>query len=148
MFENLGKALGLVRELRGMTQVETARAAGTGKSQLSKYEKSKELPKLDSLEKILQVLDVGYFEFFCTLRLVDDWATSMGTGRPMSPPLILQQACSSILDPTTQAAFQTVLGDCLKLHAHVVEQVVLGRLEELEERTSRAMKDWSEEENL
>jgi transcriptional regulator with XRE-family HTH domain len=101
-----------------------------GKGQLSKYENSKELPKLDSLEKVLKVLGVGYFEFFCTLRSVDDRAASMGAGPSMPALPILQEAYGSILHPTTQAAFQTVLADYLKLHAHVVEEVVLGRLDE------------------
>ena len=124
--------------------------AGTGKSQLSKYERSKELPKLDSLEKILKALGVGYFEFFCTLQSVDARAASMEAGPSMPALPILQGAYGSILDPATQTAFQTVFADCLKLHRHVVEQVLLGRLDE---RTSRAghhpevdMKDWSEEE--
>src|ERR1700709_141250 len=67
MFQNLGKALALVRELRGKTQAQVARAAGVGKSQLSKYENGKELPKLDSLEKLLDALGVSAFDFFYTL---------------------------------------------------------------------------------
>ena len=39
-----------------------ARLAGIGKSQLSKYESGKELPKLDSLEKVLLVLNVGHWK--------------------------------------------------------------------------------------
>jgi transcriptional regulator with XRE-family HTH domain len=71
MFGNLGKALARVRELRGVSQVKVARLAGIGKSQLSKYESGKELPKLDSLEKVLLVLNIGHFEFFRMLVLLD-----------------------------------------------------------------------------
>jgi len=139
MFENLGKALGLLRELRGLSQAKTAKAAGIGKSQLSKYENSKELPKLDSLEKLLKVLGVGYFEFFYTLRFVDDRATSRGSVHqiPMLPP----EAHGSILHPTTQAIFQTVFADFFKLYSRVVEEVLLGRLDERTPRGRRYLLD-------
>lgn len=71
MFGNLGKALSRIRELRGVSQSRVARLAGIGKSQLSKYENGKELPKLDSLEKVLLVLNVGHFEFFRVLAQID-----------------------------------------------------------------------------
>ena len=71
MFENLGPALGLLRELRQYSQAEVARRAGIGKSQLSKYECGKELPKLDSLERILNVLRVGSDGFFSTLAVIE-----------------------------------------------------------------------------
>ncbi len=77
MFVNLGRTLSLLRELRGKSQARVAREAGIGKSQLSKYENGKELPKLDSLEKVLNALKVGYFEFFYTLYLVDRRAADL-----------------------------------------------------------------------
>lgn len=77
MFANLGRTLGLLRELRGKSQARVAREAGIGKSQLSKYENGKELPKLDSLEKVLNALGVGHFEFFYTLYLVDERAAGL-----------------------------------------------------------------------
>jgi transcriptional regulator with XRE-family HTH domain len=77
MFTNLGRTLGLLRELRGKSQARVAREAGIGKSQLSKYENGKELPKLDSLEKVLNALGVGHFEFFYTLYLVDERAAEL-----------------------------------------------------------------------
>src|SRR5436309_15524773 len=80
MFSNLGRTLGLLRELRGKSQALVAREAGIGKSQLSKYENGKELPKLDSLEKVLKALEVGQFEFFYTLHLVDQRATDLARG--------------------------------------------------------------------
>src|SRR5215210_8543744 len=80
MFANLGRTLSLLRELRGKSQAWVAREAGVGKSQLSKYENGKELPKLDSLEKVLLVLEVGHFEFFYTLYLVDRRAADLNRG--------------------------------------------------------------------
>src|SRR5262245_66080811 len=90
MFANLGRTLGLLRELRGKSQARVAREAGIGKSQLSKYENGKELPKLDSLEKVLNALGVGHFEFFYTLYLVDERAAGLarsdGAQAQTSPP--------------------------------------------------------------
>jgi transcriptional regulator with XRE-family HTH domain len=71
IFECLGKALSRVRELRGASQTAVARQAQIGKSQLSKYESGKELPKLESLERVLGALGVGYFEFFRVLDAID-----------------------------------------------------------------------------
>ena len=71
MFRNLGRSLTLLREMRGKSQAQVAREAGIGKSQLSKYESGKELPKLDSLEKVLTALDLGPVDLFSTLEMVD-----------------------------------------------------------------------------
>src|SRR5436309_12561490 len=94
MFTNLGRTLGLLRELRGKSQARVAREAGIGKSQLSKYENGKELPKLDSREKVLNALDVGHVEFFYTLYLLDDRAAELARlGEPgqLPPPLLAAQ---------------------------------------------------------
>jgi len=77
MFVNLGRTLSLLRELRGKSQTRVAREARIGKSQLSKYENGKELPKFETLEKILHVLKVDMFEFFYTLYLVDGRAAAL-----------------------------------------------------------------------
>jgi transcriptional regulator with XRE-family HTH domain len=71
MFQNLGATLVRLRERAGKSQAALARKAGVGKSQLSKYENGKELPKLDSLERVLVALGVSYFEFFRVLDIVD-----------------------------------------------------------------------------
>jgi transcriptional regulator with XRE-family HTH domain len=84
MFANLGRTLSLLRELRGKSQTRVAKEARIGKSQLSKYENGKELPKLDSLEKILRVLKVDMFEFFYTLYLLDGRAASLAAADPAS----------------------------------------------------------------
>jgi len=134
MFTNLGRTLSLLRELRGKSQARVAREAGIGKSQLSKYENGKELPKLDSLEKVLIALKVGYFEFFYTLHLVDRRASELeladnGNGReephaePLSMPSFLPG--NTLLDDTTDQAFSQVFTDLLLLYRRVFEQMVL-----------------------
>jgi len=133
MFTNLGRTLSLLRELRGKSQARVAREAGIGKSQLSKYENGKELPKLDSLEKVLNALKVGYFEFFYTLYLVDrraadleltaDGTQARAAEEPMYlPPLIKGE---SLLAESTDQAFRQVFTDLLLLYRRVFEQVVL-----------------------
>jgi len=128
MFINLGKTLGLLRELRGKSQALVAREAGIGKSQLSKYENGKELPKLDSLEKVLKALDVGHFEFFYTLFLVDQRAAELASGETEGvlqlgmPPLLRG---TSHLVPTTDQAFSRVFNDLLLLYRSVLETILL-----------------------
>lgn len=132
MFANLGRTLSLLRELRGKSQARVAREAGIGKSQLSKYENGKELPKLDSLEKVLIALKVGYFEFFYTLHLVDRRAADLdrtaesdpgAEAKPLYvPPLTAGQ---TLLAETTDQAFSQVFTDLLLLYRRIFEQRVL-----------------------
>ena len=139
MFVNLGRTLSLLRELRGKSQAQVAREAGIGKSQLSKYENGKELPKLDSLEKVLGVLEVGHFEFFYTLYLVDRRAVDLarglgverlpgefrGVGMPEEPLFIppLFHGHTLLAEPTDQA-FNRIFADLLLLYRRVFEQIV------------------------
>ena len=66
----LGPALSLIRSMKSLSQAAVARQAGVGKSQLSKYESGKELPKLDSLVKVLRVLDLRLAEFTHLMDLI------------------------------------------------------------------------------
>src|SRR3954452_23318896 len=135
MFTNLGHTLGLLRELRGKSQARVAREAGIGKSQLSKYENGKELPKLDSLEKVLIALKVSYFEFFYTLHLVDRRASELELGSDgdgaealqAEPPLHMPSFLpgNTLLDDTTDQAFSQVFTDLLLLYRRVFQQRVL-----------------------
>ncbi len=105
MFANLGPALRVARELRGMSQAEVARQAGIGKSQLSKYEQGKELPKLESLERVLAILNLGSLDFFYALHLLDRGADRPPESEPRE-------------DMT--AAFERVMRHLLDLHRQVV----------------------------
>jgi transcriptional regulator with XRE-family HTH domain len=147
MFVNLGRTLSLLRELRGKSQARVAREAGIGKSQLSKYENGKELPKLDSLEKVLNVLEVGHFEFFYTLYLVDRRAADLSRPRaetlleetepPVPDPVPIRDdhihlppflQGHPLLAESTDQAFTRVFADLLLLYRRVFEQVVLSGL--------------------
>lgn len=142
MWVNLGSALSLLRELRGKSQARLAKEAGIGKSQLSKYETGKEMPKLDSLEKVLHALEVGQYEFFYTLYLVDcraneirradrDTALAQGDSPVRAarataddlrmPPLLRGEA---LLGGVTDQAFNRLFNDVLALYRSLFEQAV------------------------
>jgi transcriptional regulator with XRE-family HTH domain len=76
MFQNIGRALDHLRARTGKSQSALARAAGIGKSQISKYVQGKELPRLESLERILGALGLGYIDFFWMLNLLDRGVSS------------------------------------------------------------------------
>lgn len=132
MFDNLGRALYLIRDLRGKSQAAVAREAGIGKSQLSKYEGGKELPKLESLRKVLRVLDIGPFELFYTMHLIDLEGEKLdlrgaelrreGAGQAL-PPLILPG--KGLFSEATDEAFQRVLREVLALYHHMFRERLL-----------------------
>lgn len=126
MFANLGLTLSLLRELRGKSQARVAREAGIGKSQLSKYENGKELPKLDSLEKVLRALEVGHFEFFYTLYLIDERASDLtrGRGAERQATLVPPLSGGPLLSDLTDQAFSKIFSDLLVLYRRVFEQII------------------------
>jgi len=126
MFGNLGRSLTLLREMRGKSQAQVAREAGIGKSQLSKYESGKELPKLDSLEKVLTALGLGPVDLFSTLEMVDRRAASL-TGKPENPLAWLygvSELRSDLLSEATSQAFNQVMAGVLALHRTVLGEIV------------------------
>ena len=131
MFSNLGRTLSLLRELRGKSQARVAREAGIGK----------ELPKLDSLEKVLIALKVGYFEFFYTLYLVDRRASDLeveedaaGSAPVPDAPLYLPPLDgNTLLAQGTDQAFSQVFTDLLLLYRRIFEQIVLTGVQRSEE---------------
>lgn len=132
MFANIPLTLSILREVRRKSQAGLARDAGIGKSQLSKYETGKELPKFDSLEKVLNALQVSYPEFFYALRLVDRLCSEMAegkgrgageSGKPLALPALMEGP--SVLGENTRQAFTQVFSDLLHLHHRMIEQTVL-----------------------
>lgn len=127
MFDNLGRALYLIRDLRGKSQAEVAREAGIGKSQLSKYEGGRELPKLESLRKVLKVLDIAPFEFFYTMYLLDHEGEKLDLRRDAVeqslPPLI--RSGGGLLSDQTDEAFQRIFREVLALYQHMFREKIL-----------------------
>lgn len=129
MFDNLGRALYLVRDLRGLSQAEVARRAGIGKSQLSKYEGGKELPKMESLRKVLKVLEIGPFEIFYTMHLIDLQALELDHAEEAKlqalPPLIFP--VRGVVADSTEEAFQRLFKEVISLY----HSVFIERLKDL-----------------
>ena len=133
-FANLGKALSLLRELRGKSQAELARGAGIGKSQLSKYENGRELPRLDSLEKVLMALGIGYVEFFQTLALIDHRAQTLRQEKAPEEPLvtgILSHTVEAVVMPTisegVDGGFEALFVLLSRLQRQVWEESIFPR---------------------
>ena len=117
IYRNLPRALTLIRELRGKSQGEIARRAGIGKSQMSKYENGKELPRLDTLATVIEALEVDIFEFFYTVYLIDLEEAKIapkeaGTVKP--PPLPLSGP--GLLSRETDAAFRRLMEDVMEVY--------------------------------
>lgn len=129
MFDNLGRALYLIRDLRGLSQAEVARRARIGKSQLSKYESGKELPKMDSLKKVLRVLEVGPFEIFYTMHLIDLEALKLDHAEEAKlqalPPLVFP--VRGVVADSTEEAFQRLFKEVISLY----HSVFIERLKDL-----------------
>lgn len=109
MLENLGPALRLLRDKNGWTQTRLAEFARVGKSQLSKYENGAELPKLDSLARIVGALELDLSSFFSIVRAIDDATGNRDpfAGAPWLP---------SMGEPQADKAFAELLVSLLNLH--------------------------------
>jgi transcriptional regulator with XRE-family HTH domain len=122
--------------LRGVSQEALARSAGIGKSQLSKYENGRELPKLDSLGKLLATLGVGYLEFFYTMAMVDLRKESIGEvptlDTPLAPRLTLD------VNDDIDTAIERIIAQLNRLQRLVWEKTVLSP--ELSKRGSKETK--------
>lgn len=117
-FEQLGPVLALYRRRCGLSGAALAVLAQTGKSQLSKYESGKELPKLETLARILDSLGIEPIGFFYTAHQMSsrtpDIETALALDLVSAPP-------TGLLSPQEEAGFQRVLADLLILHRVTLE---------------------------
>lgn len=117
-FEQLGPVLAMYRRRRGLSGAALAEMAETGKSQLSKYENGKELPKLETLARILDSLGIDPIWFFYTAHQMSsrtpDIETALALDLVSAPP-------AGLLTPREEAGFQRVLADLLTLHRATLE---------------------------
>ncbi|HEX4962482.1 MAG TPA: helix-turn-helix transcriptional regulator [Thermoanaerobaculia bacterium] len=141
MFQNLGKTLLFLREFRGMSQAQLARAAKVGKSQLSKYESGRELPKLDSIAKILTALGTSTLDLFTTLHFVNQRVAALSGSPSEEDGLVLVWASGGLspLATATEESFAKVFRELLSLHQGVVRHVLLGQAEAVEAKTGRSL---------
>jgi len=123
MFRNTGLGLRILREWRGKSIRALAVEAGIGKSQLSKYENGRELPKLDSLQKILRALSVSAVDFFSLTTLLDRKLESLSTPEKIDDPFTLRSF--GLFTPEITAAFEKVMSAILEAHHLVVRELAL-----------------------
>jgi transcriptional regulator with XRE-family HTH domain len=71
-FENIGKALRLLREKQGKSQKDLAQSAGITSAMLSNYETGEKQPSLDSLGKVLDALGLYLGKIDDALDMVND----------------------------------------------------------------------------
>jgi transcriptional regulator with XRE-family HTH domain len=116
MFINLGPAIDLIREVRGMTQAELASSAGIGKSQLSKYINRRAVPTMEVLARILTVLEVGYPHFFYIVQVLDRVDAADPEGLEVMG--LLSQG-TTLLPKALEERFGQILRDLLTLHGQV-----------------------------
>lgn len=130
MFGNLGRTLALLREMRGYSQLALSRKARIGKSQLSKYENGRELPKLETLEKVLAVLDVQPISFFYTVAMLDSLVDRLEQPAPELPAIPLPIALPlTLLQPNLDELFSVTVEQFLRLYRLQIE--VQARLDAL-----------------
>lgn len=112
LFGQVGLALQALRELRGSSQAALSRKAGIGKSQLSKYENGKELPKLDSLEKILLALEIRPHTLFYVSQIL----SQILEDNDFPSPLLAEAGFgANLLTQKEQEAYSRVLLDLMNL---------------------------------
>jgi transcriptional regulator with XRE-family HTH domain len=98
-FANLGLALAIFREFRGLSQKELAHLSHAGKSQVSKYESGHGLPQLPCLERLLDVLEVPQDVFFFLVAMLDhvrDRVSKPTEGVPPHPSAPLSSSFSPL----------------------------------------------------
>jgi len=117
MFGRVGIALRVLRELSGTSQAALARKAKIGKSQLSKYENGRELPKLDSLEKLLEALNVRPVVLF----YLTDFLDRIGTEDHILERVLLTAESGALISKGEQEAFAKVIMDVMGLFGAQLE---------------------------
>ena len=105
MFSRVGLALKVLREISGTSQAALARKAKIGKSQLSKYENGREFPKLDSLEKLLEALNVRPVVLFYLTDSLD----RVGTEDHIVERVLLTAESGALISKGEQEAFAKVI---------------------------------------
>jgi transcriptional regulator with XRE-family HTH domain len=114
MFARLGLALRVARELSGLSVRGLAREAKIGSSQLSRYERGIEIPKLDSLGKVLKIIGLSPLSFFHLMHVLENTSDQ----RAVTSALMLDS--SDLLSAPESARFQALFQQVLALYGTVV----------------------------
>lgn len=81
---------------------------------MSKYESGRELPKLDSLSKLLTALCIGFLELFYIVRLLDNLETELDSETGVSWEFLVLQD-TQFLDSEVRDAFRGFFEHALAL---------------------------------
>lgn len=127
MFERLGLSLRMFRELSGKSQASVAREAGIGKSQLSKYENGKELPKLESLGKVLAVLEISPLTFFYGIAVLEK---GFDPSRRVEAELLRSDSTGPLWRAQEAAGLRSLFEQFLCVFEMAVEGRILDRITE------------------
>ena len=114
-FNQLGLALVILRAKAGLSASGLAVKAGVGKSQLSKYENGRESPKLETLARLLDVLNVEPLAFFYLMQVLHRGASE----KRLDFELVLSGAAAG--GGEEASAFLRVMDSLLELHRAVVK---------------------------
>lgn len=71
-FNGLGKALRWIRDKQDKKQYQVADTAGVTKAMLSAYETGKQKPSIETLEKILNALQVDLADLFNAIQVINE----------------------------------------------------------------------------
>ena len=113
-FRQLGMALQVFRGRAGLSAAQAARKARVGKSQMSKYETGKESPRIETLARVLDALEVEPLWFFYLMH-------QLSRERPVeslkADLLLLREGTGSSMPKDAAEGFLRVFSDLLDLHA-------------------------------
>ena len=127
---NLGRSLTLLRDLRRVSLRSTARKAGIGQSQLSKYENAHGLPKMESLEKVLSALDMTFLDLFNTMALFDVFEEEMRSGERKESMVFNLLHTRGIIGDSVSLGIRRVVDDLILLHTEIMTAAVRPGIEE------------------
>lgn len=118
-FRQLGTALQVFRGRAGLSAAKLAKTARVGKSQMSKYENGKELPKMETLARLLDALHVEPLWFFYLMH-------QLGREQPVESLnvdlFLIREGMGSAVPRDAAEGFLRVLSDLLALHAVMAGQ--------------------------
>jgi transcriptional regulator with XRE-family HTH domain len=122
MFDRLGLTLKVLREMSGQSQAALAQKARLGKSQLSKYESGRELPKLDSLARLLAALETTPLQLFYVHDLLEK---SRDSRDGAAAALLRQHAGGPLFGADEASRYRHLFGELLGLFEAAVRSRVL-----------------------
>jgi transcriptional regulator with XRE-family HTH domain len=113
MFSNVGKALAILRQERGVSQKELADSCQIGRARISNFETGKEIMRLDTLEKILRSLAVEPGQFYGLVMSLDSSLKLVTAGSGEAEGEVLEDAFLNLhaaIDRLQQAIDQALAG--------------------------------------